>query len=286
MSVVNHRGDKTAKLRSIYKEVFFLYCYLKSEDFKVSGHSKWATIKRHKAVVDQKRGVMYAKMSREIIIATKLGGSDPNANFRLRQAIDRAKAEGVPNDNIQRAIEKGSGTGAQDNFEELVYEGYGPGGVALLVKCTTDNRNRTAGDVRMYFSKFGGNMGDSGCVGWMFKERGEVLLEKGAQFDEDALLTAALDAGAEDLDTTMEAEALVICSPEQLEKVRDGLSKAGYKVSSAENAMIPSTTVEIDSPETARLLLRLIDSLENHDDVQSVFANFEMNQDWMQEFLN
>ncbi|MDQ5935937.1 MAG: putative transcriptional regulatory protein [Cyanobacteriota bacterium erpe_2018_sw_21hr_WHONDRS-SW48-000092_B_bin.40] len=252
----------------------------------MSGHSKWATIKRHKAVVDQKRGVMYAKMSREIIIATKLGGSDPNANFRLRQAIDRAKAEGVPNDNIQRAIEKGSGTGAQDNFEELVYEGYGPGGVALLVKCTTDNRNRTAGDVRMYFSKFGGNMGDSGCVGWMFNERGEVLLEKGAQFDEDALLTAALDAGAEDLDTSMEAEALVICSPEQLEKVRDGLSKAGYKVSSAENAMIPSTTVEIDSPETARLLLRLIDSLENHDDVQSVFANFEMNQDWMQEFLN
>ncbi|MFA6211166.1 MAG: YebC/PmpR family DNA-binding transcriptional regulator [Candidatus Obscuribacterales bacterium] len=252
----------------------------------MSGHSKWATIKRHKAVVDQKRGVMYAKMSREIIIATKLGGSDPNGNFRLRQAIDRAKAEGVPNDNIQRAIEKGSGAGALDNFEELVYEGYGPGGVAVLVKCTTDNRNRTAGDVRMYFSKFGGNMGDSGCVGWMFKERGEVLLEKGAQFDEDSLLTAALDAGAEDLDTSMEAEALVICSPDQLEKVRDGLAKAGYKVSSAENAMIPSTVVEIDSAETARLLLRLIDSLENHDDVQSVFANFEMDQDWMQEFLN
>ncbi len=252
----------------------------------MSGHSKWATIKRHKAVVDQKRGVVYAKMSREIIIAAKLGGSDPNGNFRLRQAIDRAKAEGVPNDNIQRAVEKGSGTGTLDNFEELVYEGYGPGGVAVLVKCTTDNRNRTAGDVRMYFSKYGGNMGDSGCVNWMFKERGEVVIEKGSNFDEDALLTAALDAGAEDLDTTLEEEALVVCSPDQLEKVREALAKAGYKVTSSENVMIPSNTVEIDSADTAKLLLRLIDSLENHDDVQSVVANFEMDQDWMQEFLN
>lgn len=252
----------------------------------MSGHSKWATIKRHKAVVDQKRGVVYAKMSREIIIAAKLGGADPNGNFRLRQAIDRAKAEGVPNDNIQRAVEKGSGTGTLDNFEELVYEGYGPGGVAVLVKCTTDNRNRTAGDVRMYFSKYGGNMGDSGCVNWMFKERGEVIIEKGASFDEDALLTAALEAGAEDLDTTLDEEALVVCIPEQLERVREALTKSGYKVTSAENVMIPSNTVEIDSADTAKLLLRLIDSLENHDDVQSVVANFEMDQDWMQEFLN
>ncbi len=237
-------------------------------------------------MVDQKRGVIYAKMSREIIIAAKLGGGDPNGNFRLRQAIDRAKAEGVPSDNIQRAVEKGSGTGTLDNFEELVYEGYGPGGVAVLVKCTTDNRNRTAGDVRMYFSKYGGNMGDSGCVNWMFKERGEVVIEKGSSFDEDALLTAALEAGAEDLDTTFDEEALVVCSPEQLEKVREAIAKAGYKVTSAENVMIPSNTVEIDSADTAKLLLRLIDSLENHDDVQSVVANFEMDQDWMQEFLN
>ena len=229
---------------------------------------------------------MYAKMSREIIVAAKLGGGDPSGNFRLRQAIDRAKAEGVPNDNIQRAIEKGSGAGALDNFEELVYEGYGPGGVAVLVKCTTDNRNRTAGDVRMYFSKFGGNMGDSGCVNWMFAERGQIFVDKGEKFDEDALLNVALEAGAEDLDCEMEEEALVTCSPDQLENVREALAKAGYKISSAENIMIPSNTVEIDTPETAKLLLRLIDSLENHDDVQNVYANFEMDQDWMQEFLN
>ncbi len=252
----------------------------------MSGHSKWATIKRHKAVVDQKRGAMYAKMSREIIVAAKLGGGDPAANFRLRQAIDRAKAEGVPNDNIQRAVEKGSGSGALDNFEELVYEGYGPGGVAVLVKCTTDNRNRTAGDVRMYFSKFGGNMGDSGCVNWMFSERGQIFIDKDDKFNEDALLNTALEAGAEDLDCEMEEEALVTCSPDQLENVREALSKAGYKISSAQNMMIPSNTVEVDSADTAKLLLRLIDSLENHDDVQNVYANFEMNSDWMQEFLN
>lgn len=252
----------------------------------MSGHSKWANIKRHKAVIDAKKGAVYAKMSREIIIAAKLGGGDPNGNFRLRQAIDRAKAEGVPNDNIQRAIEKGAGSGASDAYEELVYEGYGPGGVAMLVKCTTDNRNRTAGDVRMYFSKFGGNLGESGCVNWMFKERGEVVVEKNAKFNEDQLMMAALDAGAEDLDTSPEEEAVVTCSPEQLECVRNGLSKAGYKVVSAQNNMVPSTIVEITSADTAKMLLKLLDSLENHDDVQNVFANFEMDQAWMQDFLN
>lgn len=252
----------------------------------MSGHSKWANIKRHKAVVDAKKGAVYAKMSREIIIAAKLGGADPNANFRLRQAVDRAKAEGVPNDNIQRAIEKGSGAGASDAFEELVYEGYGPGGVAMLVKCTTDNRHRTAGDVRMYFSKYGGNLGESGCVNWMFKERGEIVIEKNNKFDEDALMMAALDAGAEDLDTSAEEEAVVICSPEQIEMVKNGLSSAGYKVASAQSNMVPATVVEITSADTAKMLLKLLDSLENHDDVQNVFANFEMDQAWMEQFLN
>ena len=156
----------------------------------------------------------------------------------------------------------------------------------MLVKCTTDNRNRTAGDVRMYFSKFGGNLGESGCVNWMFKERGELVIEKTGKFDEDALMMAALDAGAEDLDTSSEEEAIVICKPEQLEAVRNGLNSAGYKVASAENNMVPSTTVEITSADTAKMLLKLLDSLENHDDVQNVFANFEMDQAWMQEFLN
>jgi len=251
----------------------------------VSGHSKWANIKRTKAVVDAKKAVVYAKMSREIIVAAKLGGGDPSANFRLRQAIDRAKAGGVPNDNIQRAIEKGTGAGNLDNFEELVYEGYGPGGVAVMVKCTTDNRNRTAGDVRSYFSKFGGNLGESGCVNWMFKERGEVVVNRKKNFDEDAFLLEALDAGADDVDTS-EEELLVICQTDKLEDVQNKLSRLGYAVSSAQANLIPLSTVEITSKDTAKLLLKLLDNLENHDDVQNVFANFEMDQDWMSEYLN
>jgi len=251
----------------------------------LSGHSKWANIKRQKAVVDSKKGVVYAKMSREIIVAAKLGGGDPAANFRLKAAIDRAKAEGVPNDNIQRAIEKGSGGGNLDSYEELLYEGYGPGGVAMLVKCTTDNRNRTAGDVRLCFSKHGGNLGDSGCVNWMFKEQGEIYISKDAKFDEEKLLEAALDAGAEDLDVSSGDEALVICPVDRLEKVRVALSKAGYKVASAEASMAPSTTVEITNQDLGKQLLKLLDSLENHDDVESVHANFEMDQNWLTEFL-
>ena len=250
----------------------------------MSGHSKWATIKRTKAVVDAKRGVVYARMAREIIVSAKLGG-DPTSNFRLRQAIDRAKAEGVPNDNIQRAIEKGSGGGTSDNLEELTYEGYGPGGVAVIVRCMTDNRNRTAGDVRSYFSKYGGNLGETGCVGWNFEERGEIEIEKDGKLDEDALLQAAIEAGADDLDTTGDTSVYVFCQPHGLESVRNGLVKAGYKVSSAEVTMSPKNTVEVTSPESAKLLLRLLDILENHDDVQTVYANFDMDQKWMQEFL-
>jgi YebC/PmpR family DNA-binding regulatory protein len=251
----------------------------------LSGHSKWANIKRQKAVVDSKKGVVYAKMSREIIVAAKLGGGDPAANFRLRQAIDRAKAEGVPNDNIQRAIEKGSGGGNLDSFEELVYEGYGPGGVAMLVKCTTDNRNRTAGDVRLFFSKYGGNLGESGCVNWMFKERGEVYIYKDANIAEEALLEAVLDAGAEDLDLSEGGEALVICPVEKIETVRNALTKAGCKVTSAAATMAPSSTIEITNQDTGKLLLKLLDALENYDDVESVHANFEMDQNWLTEFL-
>ncbi len=251
----------------------------------MSGHSKWATIKRTKAVVDAKRGVVYARMAREIIVSAKLG-ADPSANFRLRQAIDRAKAEGVPNDNIQRAIEKGSGGGASDNLEELTYEGYGPGGVAVIVRCMTDNRNRTAGDVRSYFSKYGGNLGETGCVGWNFEERGEIAIEKADNLDEDALLQAAIEAGADDLDTTGDDSVYVYCQPHSLEPVRNALVKAGYKVSSAEVTMSPKSTVEVTSPESAKLLLRLLDTLENHDDVQAVHANFDMDQKFMQEFVS
>jgi YebC/PmpR family DNA-binding regulatory protein len=252
----------------------------------VSGHSKWANIKRQKAVVDAKKGAVYARMSREIIVAAKFGGGDPAANFRLRQAIDRAKAEGVPNDNIQRAIDKGAGGGGADNMEELTYEGYGPGGVAVMVRCATDNRNRTAGDIRSYFSKYGGNLGETGCVGWNFKERGEVAIDKGDGLDEDSLLSAALDSGADDLDTNGEESVLVICEPTKLESVRNSLASSGYKVSSAELAMAPLSTVEVSSGDTAKQLLRLLDALEGHEDVQEVYANFDMDAKWMQEFVS
>ncbi|HEY9775634.1 MAG TPA: YebC/PmpR family DNA-binding transcriptional regulator [Planktothrix sp.] len=252
----------------------------------MSGHSKWANIKRQKAVVDAKKGAVYARMAREIIVAARFGGPDPTGNFRLRQAIDRAKAEGVPNDNITRAIEKGAGGGGADNIEELTYEGYGPGGVAVMVRCATDNRNRTAGDVRSFFSKYGGNLGETGCVGWNFKERGEIAVERTRELNEDDLLGAAVDAGAEDLDTSGEEEIIVVSEPLKLETVKESLTKAGYKVSSAEVSMAPNSTVEVTDADVAKQLLRLLDSLENHEDVQNVYANFEMDSNWMQEFLN
>lgn len=248
----------------------------------MSGHSKWAKIKRQKAVVDVKKGAVYARMSREIIVAARLGGADPGQNFRLRQAIERAKAEGVPNDNIQRAVEKGAGGSGSDNLEELTYEGYGPGGVAIMTRCATDNRNRTAGDLRSYFSKHGGNMGETGCVGWMFKERGELIIERTPGLNEDDLLLQALEAGAHDIDATDESTVSIICQPVQLELIRDATLKAGYTVSSAEISMSPLSTVEVTDSEIARQLLKLLDALESHEDVQQVYANFDMDTSLMQ----
>ena len=251
----------------------------------MSGHSKWANIKRTKAVVDAKKAVVYAKMSREIIVAAKLGGPDPAGNFRLRTAIERAKVAGVPNDNIARAIEKGSGSGSGDQIEELTYEGYGPGGVAVMVRCATDNRNRTAGDVRSYFSKYGGNMGETGCVGWMFKERGEVVIERNSKLNEDDLLLMALDAGADDLDTSSEDSVTVVCAPDKLEHVKNAMSDAGYEVSSADVVMAPISTVEITDQEVGKQLLRLLDTLEDHDDVTRVWTNFEMDQQLAEQLM-
>ncbi len=250
----------------------------------MSGHSKWANIKRTKAVVDAKKAVVYAKMSREIIVAARSGGGDPAGNFRLRQAIDRAKVAGVPNDNIARAIEKGAGGAAADAIEELSYEGYGPGGVAILVRCATDNRNRTAGDVRSYFSKQGGNMGETGCVGWMFKERGEVIVERNDKVDEDELMMSALDAGADDVDTSSDEDITVICTPDKLEAVKAALSNL-YKVLQADIVMSPSSTVEITDAQMGKQLLKLLEMLEDHDDVQRVFTNFEMDPKLMDELL-
>lgn len=252
----------------------------------MSGHSKWANIKRQKAVVDAKKGATYAKMAREIIVAAKLGGTDPNANFRLRDAIQRAKAEGVPNDNIQRAIEKGAGAGGSDQMEELNYEGYGPGGVAIMLSCATDNRNRTAGDIRSSFSKYGGNMGETGCVSWMFKERGEIIIPRPQKLSEDDIMLAALEAGADDLETDSDEYICIVCQPPALETVRTGLVTAGLSLQSSETTMTPITTVDITDREIAKQLLKLLDVLENHDDVQRLYANFEMDQAWIQELMS
>lgn len=228
---------------------------------------------------------MYAKMSREIIVAAKLGGGDPAANLRLRKAIERAKAEGVPNDNINRAVEKGAGGGDDSNVEELTYEGYGPGGVAIMVRCATDNRNRTAGDIRSYFSKYGGNMGETGCVGWMFKERGEVLIDKEGKFSEDDLISKALDAGADDVDASDDASAVVICDPVKVDDVKAALAES-FKVLSADITMNPINTVDVADADIAKQLLKLLDSIEDHDDVQHVYANFDMDSDLLSANLN
>lgn len=252
----------------------------------MSGHSKWANIKRQKAIVDAKKGAIYAKMSREIIVAARLGGGDTNANFRLRQAVERAKIEGVPNDNIQRAIDKGVGSAGGANLDELSYEGYGPGGVAILVNCATDNRNRTAGDLRSFFSKYGGNLGETGCVSWMFKEHGEIILEKTANLSEDDLLHCAADLGADDLDTSQDNVIVINCDPHKLDRLRHGLAKSGYSIKLAEISMAPSSTVEVTDSDTAKQLLKLLDSIENHEDVQKVYANFDMDASWIKEFLS
>lgn len=191
---------------------------------------------------------------------------------------ERAKQEGVPNDNIARAIEKGAGGGDGNNMEELTYEGYGPGGVAIMVKCATDNRNRTAGDIRSYFSKYGGNMGETGCVGWMFKERGEILIDKEGKFSEDDLIDKALSAGADDVDSSDSASAVVICDPLKVDDIKAALAEH-FKVVSAEVSMNPSNTVEVSDTDIAKQLMKLLDVIDNHDDVQHVYANFDMDAD-------
>lgn len=243
----------------------------------MSGHSKWSTIKHKKAKVDAQRGVAFAKCSREIIVSAKVGGTDPAANFRLRTAIDRAKAAGLPNDNIKRAIEKASGANAADNFEELTYEGYGPGGVAIFIEAMTDNRNRTAGDIRSYFNKNNGNLGENGCVGWMFKPEGAIYLEKD-NIDQEKLFEDSIESGADDF-VTDEDDYKVVTTPENLQEVTENLEKLGYKIKSAEKTRTPENTIPVEDEATAKFLLRLLGSIEEHDDVQNVYANFDMDEE-------
>ena len=243
----------------------------------MSGHSKWATIKRKKASIDAARGVEFAKFSREIMVAAKLGGPDLNGNFRLRTAVDKAKAAGLPKDNIKRAIEKATGSAANESFEEITYEGYGPGGVAVFIEALTDNRNRTAGDIRSYFNKNNGNLGENGCVGWMFKQEGIITINKEG-VDQDTLLEKALEAGATDFSEEDE-EFRITTEPTELQAVSEELQNAGYELASYEVTRTPQNSIDITNIDDAKYLLRLLDSIENHDDVQNVYSNFDMDSD-------
>lgn len=240
----------------------------------MSGHSKWANIKHKKEKTDAQKGKVFTKLGREIAIAVRAGGADPNANSRLKDIIAKAKANNVPNDNIIRSIKKASGDGASDNYEEIIYEGYAPGGVAVIVETLTDNRNRTAGDIRHIFDKFGGNLGTNGCVSFMFDKRGQFIIEKTTDFDEDKLMMVALEAGA--LDVTGEEEYYeVITDPDDFSKVLEALEKEGYHFETAEIAMIPQTTTTLNNEEMAENMEKLIDKLEDLDDVQNIYHNWE-----------
>jgi len=243
----------------------------------MSGHSKWSTIKRQKGANDAKRGALFTKVTREISVAARQGGGDPEANYRLRLAIEKARAVNMPADNIKRTIDKATGGGDAEQFEEIVYEGYGPGGVAVLVEAATDNRNRTAADVRSIFTKAGGQLAGSGSVAWQFEPRGLIAVAPDGK-DADEVALAAIDAGAEDVDTDDPEAIEIFTSPGDLERVRQALESAGVAIDSAESTMIAKQTVELDSTK-ARQALRLVEQLEDLDDVQRVTANFDIPED-------
>ena len=241
----------------------------------MSGHSKWSSIKHKKGAADAKRGKLFSKLSRAIIVAAKEGGGDPANNLALQNAIEKAKSYSMPKDNIDRAIAKGSGADADaDAFETILYEGYGPEGVAVIVEALTDNRNRTAADVRHMFAKHGGNLGATGAVAWQFDRRGVVVVPADG-VDEEELLLVAADGGAEDIERDGDAFQ-VTSAPESLSAVRQAIEGAGFTVDSAELMLVPKTTVAIEDEAKARQVMRLIDALEDNDDVQDVYANFDI----------
>jgi YebC/PmpR family DNA-binding regulatory protein len=243
----------------------------------MSGHSKWSTIKRQKGANDAKRGALFTKVAREISVAARQGGGDPDANYRLRLAIEKARSVNMPADNIKRTIEKATGGGEADQYEEIIYEGYGPGGVAILVEAATDNRNRTAAEVRSIFTKAGGQLAGSGAVAWQFEPRGVISIPSAGQ-DPDELALGAIDAGADDVDTSDPERIEVYTTPGDLERVRATLEGGGVSVESAETAMIAKQTVTLDS-DHARKALRLVVLLEDVEDVQRVTANFDIPED-------
>jgi YebC/PmpR family DNA-binding regulatory protein len=240
----------------------------------MSGHSKWATIKHKKAATDAKRGRIFTKLIREISIAARVGG-EPNSNPRLRSAILAAKNENMPNDNIERAIQRGTGQLEGEQFEEVTFEGYGPGGVGMLVQVVTTNRNRVVSEIRHLISKHGGNLAEAGAVGWMFHRKGDIVVPK-EQADEDKMLGLVLDAGAEDLRDDGSAWE-VVTPPESFEPVREALVKAGVTPASAQIAMVPQNYVKLTGTH-AQQMLRMVEALEEHDDVQHVYANFDIDE--------
>jgi YebC/PmpR family DNA-binding regulatory protein len=240
----------------------------------MSGHSKWANIKHKKEKSDSQRGKVFTKLGREIAVVVKMGGPDPEANSKLKDVIAKAKAANVPNDNIMRSIKKAAGDGDTTNYEEIQYEGYGPGGVAVIVETMTDNRNRTAGDLRHFFDKFGGNLGQTGCVGFMFNKKGIILIEQDGRIDEDTLMMEALDAGAEDFNSD-EDYFEVTTSPEDFSAVREALEKKGYEFAEAEIEAVPTTTTKLEDPKQIEFMDKLIENLEDLDDVQNVYHNWE-----------
>jgi len=243
----------------------------------MAGHSKWANTKHRKARVDEQRGKVFTKIAREITVAAREGGEDLNANFRLRLAVQKARENNMPNDNIQRAIQKGIGGQEGSSFEQSNYEGYAAGGVAVMLEVMTDNRNRTVAEIRHIFSRHGGSLGESGCVAWMFSRKGLLAVSKNeASMDEDDLMLAALDAGAEDVELDNGGIYNITTEIENFEAVKQQLQDQGIPITSFEVTMLPSTSIQISDPETAARIIRLMEALDDHDDVQNVYANFDI----------
>lgn len=242
----------------------------------MSGHSKWSSIKHRKAAVDAKRGKLFSKLIKEITVAARIAGADTQINPRLRSAVLAAKSKNVPNDTIDKAILRGTGELDGVDYEEIVYEGYGPGGVAIIIDVLTDNRNRAIADIRHTLSKHGGNMGEPGCVSWLFDKRGWMIIEK-ESIDEDELFMVALDSGAEDM-TAQDDNLEIITSPEDFEAVRKAVEESGATIIEAELTMLPQSTVKSEGKEAERML-RLMEALEDSDDVQKVYANFDIADD-------
>jgi len=246
----------------------------------MSGHSKWAGIKHKKAIIDAKRGKVFTKIIREMVVAAKEGGGNPENNARLRKVMDMAKEANMPIDNVKKAIQRGTGEIPGAIYEEISYEGYGPAGVAVLVEGTTDNKNRTASEVRKIFSSHGGNLGENGCVSWMFSKKGYLAVEKG-KFDEDKLMTLALDLGAEDFKSEDEDAFEIITKPEEFDKIKKALEEKTVPLSSAEITFLPQTYIQLTG-KPAEQALALMDALEEHDDVKNVYSNFDISKEEME----